>query len=98
MRPVLTIPLAFLAALSAATVGPRATQPRAVSPLTPLIIEQLIAIKHPSNPIWSRDGRRIVCTWERAGVASLYFVAADGSAQPAQLIKDGVPGSVVWSP
>jgi dipeptidyl aminopeptidase/acylaminoacyl peptidase len=95
MRPVLTIPLAFLAAFSAATVVPRAAPPRAVSPLT---IEQLIDIKHPSNPLWSRDGRRIVFTWERAGVANLYVVPADGSAKPAQLTKDGVPGSVFWSP
>src|SRR5258708_35488804 len=98
MRPVLTIPLAFLAAFSAATVVPRAAPPRAVSPLTPLTIEQLIDIKHPPNPIWSRDGRRIVFTGERAGVANLYVVPAGGSAEPAQLTKAGVPGRLFCSP
>jgi dipeptidyl aminopeptidase/acylaminoacyl peptidase len=95
MRLKATIPLVLLVALSSATVAPRAAQPRAASPIT---IEQLIDIKHPSNPIWSRDSRRIVFTWERAGVANLYLVPADGSAKPVQLTTDGVPGNVFWSP
>jgi dipeptidyl aminopeptidase/acylaminoacyl peptidase len=71
-----------------------AAQPRAGA----LSIEQLIDIKHPSNPVWSRDSRRIAFTWERAGVANLYVVPADGSARPAQVTTDGVPGNVFWSP
>ena len=82
------------AALAASSISPRA-QPRATTPLT---IEQIIDIRHPSNPIWSRDGKRIAFTWERAGVANLYVVPADGSAKPVQITTDGVPGNVFWSP
>src|SRR5258705_5648731 len=95
MRLTSTIPLILLVALSSATVAPRAAQPRAASPIT---IEQLIDIKHPSNPIWSRDSRRIVFTWERAGVANLDLVPADGSTKPVQLTTDGLPVNVFWSP
>ena len=94
MRLTSTIPLALLATFTAATVAPRAAQPRAASPLT---IEQLIDIKHPSNPVWSRDSKRVAFTWERAGVANLYLVPADGSAKPTQLTTDGVPGGIFWS-
>ena len=94
MRLALTIPLALAAALTAATVAPRAAQPRAAPAFT---IEHLIDIKHPSNPVWSRDSRRIAFTWERAGVANLFVVPADGSAKPVQLTTDGVPGNVFWS-
>jgi dipeptidyl aminopeptidase/acylaminoacyl peptidase len=62
-----------------------------------LTIDQLIDIKHPSNPVWSRDSARIAFTWERAGVASLYVVPADGSSAPAQVTTDGVPGGYFWS-
>src|SRR5260221_9155703 len=95
MRLTSTIPLALLATVPRAPVAPGAAQPRAASSIT---IDQLIDIKHPSNPIWSRDSRRIVFTWERAGVANLYLVPAGGSAKPAQLTTDGVPGNVFWSP
>jgi dipeptidyl aminopeptidase/acylaminoacyl peptidase len=73
--------------------APRAAQPRAAS----LTIDQLIDIRHPSNPVWSRDSRRIAFTWERAGVANLYVVPADGSAKPAQLTTEGVPQGYFWS-
>ena len=85
--------LTALTALVAAGATPFA-QPRAASSLT---IEQLIDIRHPSNPQWSRDSRRIVFTWERAGIANLYVVPADGSARPVQITSDGVPGNVFWS-
>src|SRR5258705_8246559 len=95
MRLTPTIRLILLVALSSATVAPRAAQPRAASTIT---IEQLIDIKHPSNPIWSRDSRRIVFTWERAGVSNLYLVPADGSSKPVQLTTDAVPVNGLWSP
>src|SRR5919112_5127722 len=86
--------LIAVVALVAGAAVPGAAQ-RAGAPIT---IEQLIDIKHPSNPIWSRDSKRIAFTWERAGVANLYVVPADGSSAPVQITKDGVPGNVFWSP
>src|SRR5262249_51199648 len=47
--------------------------------------------------VWSRDSRRIAFTWERAGVANLYVVPADGSSKPVQVTKDGVPPGYFWS-
>ena len=43
-----------------------------------LTIEKLIDIKHPSDPIWSPDGTRVVFIWDRAGVSNLYLVDAAG--------------------
>ena len=33
-----------------------------------LTIEQLIEIKHPSDPVWSPDNKRVVFTWDRADI------------------------------
>ena len=90
-------PIALLAAVTlvVAAAAPRAAQTAAGRPIT---IDQLIDIRHPSNPVWSRDSKRIAFTWERAGVANLYVVPADGSSAPKQVTKDGVPGAVFWSP
>ena len=50
-----------------------------------LTIEQLIDIKHPSEPIWSPDGKLVAFVWDRAGVANLYIANADGSGSPKPL-------------
>jgi dipeptidyl aminopeptidase/acylaminoacyl peptidase len=50
-----------------------------------LTIEQLVEIKHPSNPAWSPDGKHVVFTWDRAGVADFYVANADGRGQPVAL-------------
>src|SRR4029079_11091461 len=92
MKPLTVL---ALAALAGAAAAPRGAQ---TAPARPITIEQLIDIRHPSNPIWSRDSRRVAFTWERAGVANVYVVPADGSAPPAQVTRDGVPGNVFWSP
>src|SRR3954464_11681292 len=90
MRPMaMAAGMAGIAVLAAA---PHAMQ-RTAAPLT---IDQLIDIRHPSNPVWSRDSRRIAFTWERAGVANLYVVPADGGAS-VQVTTDGVPGGYFWS-
>jgi dipeptidyl aminopeptidase/acylaminoacyl peptidase len=86
-----TAALTFLAATALALPTPAQ---RAAVPIT---IDQLIDIRHPSNPVWSRDSRRIAFTWERAGIANLYAVPADGSAPPTQLTTDGVPAGYFWS-
>ena len=50
-----------------------------------LTIEQLVEIKHPSNPVWSPDGKHVVFTWDRAGVATFYVADADGHGKPVAL-------------
>src|SRR5436189_6462820 len=63
-----------------------------------LTIEKLIDIKHPSNPVWSRDSRKVAFLWERAGVTDLYVVPADGSAKPIAITTGGNgPNGVFWS-
>jgi len=92
MKPTLLF-AAALAIVGAGAVVPRAAQPHAAS----FTIDQLIDIKHPSNPVWSRDSRRVAFTWERAGVANLYVVPADGSSKPVQVTTEGVPPGYFWS-
>ncbi len=52
-----------------------------------LTIEQLMDIKHPSDPLWSPDGRHVAFLWDRAGVTNLYLARADGSGEPTQMTK-----------
>ena len=42
----------------------------------------MIDIKHPSDPIWSPDGKLVAFIWDRAGVANFYVANADGSGAP----------------
>lgn len=64
-----------------------------------LTIEQLIDIKHPSDPLWSPDGRRVAFVWERAGVSNFYVANSDGEGQPIALTSytDGQIGGAFWS-
>src|ERR1700687_5839277 len=50
-----------------------------------LTIEQLMEIKQPSDPGWSPDGKHVVFTWDRAGVANFYVANSDGHGQPVAL-------------
>ena len=76
--------LALAVVLSAAAVvGRAAPQPARAADSRRLTIEQLIDIRHPSNPIWSPDGKSVVFVWDRAGVSSVYVVAADGGLRQA---------------
>ena len=43
-----------------------------------LTIEQLIDIRHPSNPVWSPDGRHVAFLSERAGIANIYVADVAG--------------------
>src|SRR5437773_7077750 len=63
-----------------------------------LTIEQLIDIKHPSNPVWSPDGKHITFSWDRAGVTTRYVSDLDGrdprpvtEAPPAGATMNGTP-------
>jgi len=75
----------ILAAMAAASVR-LASQQAAAGNLT---IEQLIDIRHPSNPMWSPDGRAVVFLWDRAGVSSVVVANADGPAPPRELRAAG---------
>ena len=71
----------FLSNIALMTVGLlliAAAAGQQTAPANRLSIEQLIEIKHPSNPVWSPDGKHIVFIWDRAGVANFYVANADG--------------------
>ncbi len=93
------VPGLALGALSAVhTSRGQETVPPAPRGASRITIDALIDIKHPSNPVWSRDSRSIAFMWERAGVADLYVVTADGSAQPRAVTSGGeAVAGVFWS-
>jgi dipeptidyl aminopeptidase/acylaminoacyl peptidase len=64
-----------------------------------LTIEQIIDIKHPSEPIWSPDGKHIAFVWDTGGVENLYLANADGSAAPVALtsFSEGQISRAFWS-
>jgi len=73
--------------------------PQSSPKFSKLTIEQLIEIKHPSNPVWSPDGKHVVFTWDRAGVANLYVASADGHGQPQALtlFPEGQVEGAFWN-
>ena len=73
-----------------------AAQTKAAHPLT---IEQLIDIKHPSNPVWSPDGKHVAFLWDRADIVNLYVANADGEGAPVALTSfpDDKVANVFWS-
>jgi dipeptidyl aminopeptidase/acylaminoacyl peptidase len=85
---------AVLAFLLCAGMG--AAQPTSTHPLT---IENLIDIKHPSDPVWAPNGKRIAFLWDRADIVNLSLVNADGSGAPGALTSfpDGKVTDVFWS-
>src|SRR5262245_9106960 len=64
---------------------------RAAAAPQPLTIEQLIDIRHPSNPAWSADSRQVTFTWDRAGVAERYVSDLDG--QPPRIVPGATAGT-----
>lgn len=64
-----------------------------------ITIEKLIDIKHPSDPVWSPDGRHVVFIWDRAGVSNLYLVDTAQPGEPVALTHfDGGPVTgAFWS-
>jgi dipeptidyl aminopeptidase/acylaminoacyl peptidase len=64
-----------------------------------LTIEQLIEIRHPSEPIWSPDGKRVAFVWDRADVKNLFVANADGSGKPIPITSfpEGGVANAFWS-
>ncbi|HTQ59140.1 MAG TPA: prolyl oligopeptidase family serine peptidase [Candidatus Solibacter sp.] len=64
-----------------------------------LTIDQLIEIKHPSDPLWSPNSKRIAFIWDRADIRNLYVANSDGSGQPLQLTNfpDGNVHDFFWN-
>src|SRR5438874_4406595 len=78
--------LAAAAGLSTLAVLHAAGQPHTAAAVT---IDQLIDIRHPSAPMWSPDGRHVVFSWERAGVANVYVAERVGGGTPRELAAAG---------
>jgi dipeptidyl aminopeptidase/acylaminoacyl peptidase len=64
-----------------------------------LTIEQLVEIKHPSNPAWSPDGKHVVFVWDKGGVEKLHLANADGQGAPMALTSfaEGQISEEFWS-
>jgi dipeptidyl aminopeptidase/acylaminoacyl peptidase len=94
--------LSLVATLSGCAMEMRteATEESQPSPsLSPpaLTIEQLIDIRHPSNPMWSPDGRSIAFVWDRAGVANLYLSSMAGEPRALTRHTKGAISGAFWS-
>jgi dipeptidyl aminopeptidase/acylaminoacyl peptidase len=65
-----------------------------------LSIEQLIDIKHPSDPMWSPDGNLVAFVWDRAGVSNLYVAdptKSDAAPRPLTTFTAGAPSTAFWA-
>jgi dipeptidyl aminopeptidase/acylaminoacyl peptidase len=83
-------------AVTAALAVPALRSQSAAAPR--LTIERLIDIRHPSNPMWSPDGRRIAFLWDRAGVSDWYIADADGKSGPRLALHAGSgAGAPKWN-
>jgi len=71
--------------------------PQAPAAKTALTIDTLIDIRHPSNAMWSPDGRHVVFVWDRAGVSKVY-VSDLTSKVPRELADAGAAlAGAFWS-
>ena len=65
----------------------------------PLTISQLLDIRHPSEPVWSPDGRHIAYLWDRCDVVNLYLADPVSGVQPRALthFEEGKVANAFWS-
>ena len=70
-RLALLIALCLLAAV---------TWPSAESPRGSITIDNIAAIKYPTNPAWSPDGSKVAFLWDAAGKQDLFVVSPGGAA------------------
>jgi dipeptidyl aminopeptidase/acylaminoacyl peptidase len=85
--------------LAVATMFAAFACPQSSAQTSKLTIEQLIDIKHPSNPVWSPDGKHVVFTWDRAGVANLFLANVVGRGQVVAVtsFSEGQIDDAFWS-
>ena len=98
-RAPLVILLTAIASASVAFVV-YARSEQAAGGTSRLTIDQLIDIRHPSNPSWSPDGRRVAFLSERAGIANIFVAEPGASASGARALTtfpDGQGGGFFWS-
>ncbi len=65
----------------------------------PFGIPQLLDIRHPSDPVWSPDGRHVAYLWDRCDIVNLYLADPSGSSAPRALTHflDGKVSNAFWS-
>lgn len=83
-----------LAAFLSAAPPPQA---RATAGLT---IDKLLEFKHPSDPVWSPDGRHVAFIWDLGGVSNLYLADASTSASAPVALTSFAEGQIAgafWS-
>jgi dipeptidyl aminopeptidase/acylaminoacyl peptidase len=78
-----------ISTISAQTAGDKAN----------LTIERLLDIKHPSDPVWSPDSKRVAFIWDRANITNVYVVGADGRDQPRAItgFPEGQIEEIFWN-
>lgn len=86
----------FRTACSLALILPFATLYAHAGPIT---IDQLLNIRHPSNPVWSPDGSQVAYLWDRCDVVNLYVAKAGGQGDPQALThyNEGKVTDPFWS-
>src|SRR5471032_2762139 len=100
MKYFSALALAFIVGSSMLLVRAQSAPASAAGRLT---IEQLIDIRHPSNPVWSPDGHHVAFLSERAGIANIFV--ADVTASSATRVgaraltryADGQSAGFFWS-
>jgi len=95
--------IALVLTLGAVAVMVQAASRQSSPRSSHLTIDQLIDIRHPSNPIWSPDGQHVAFLSERAGIANI-FVAdvapsspAMSGARPLTRYANGQGAGFFWS-
>ncbi len=87
----LSFRIARAAVLVAAVAGCGGGDP----PPRRLTLDDVLAIRHPSEPVWSPDGSRIFFVWDRNQQMDLYAVSPDSGAPPRKLTSWGDDHEVI---
>lgn len=93
------VPVVFFILLaSGGGSGQKAAAPPASGLLT---IDGLLEIKHPSQPTWTPDGRRLAFVWDRAGTQNIWIIdtpaAAPSAPREATRFEAGSVDNLFWT-